>query len=103
MVKLLCRLLGFSFNIITRMENLIHNVIVNNSIFEQKVHYIYSPENILNCVTRALIFVPNDIRKEINEKQLTVLVITDPNYNEIKSKTILCSDSDLIYRFNGYK
>lgn len=85
------------------MENLIHRVVVNNSIFEHKVHYIHSPENILNCVTRALIFIPNDIRKEINEKKLTVVIITEPNYNEIKSKTILNADSDLIYRFNDYK
>jgi hypothetical protein len=37
----------------------------------------------------ALAFVTIDVVKEINNRQLTVLIITESDYNLIKSETII--------------
>ena len=84
-------------------KKVIHSVIVYNGLFEHKVHYIHSPENILNCVTRALFFVKHEIIEEINDKKLTVLIRSELDYNNVISKTVLNASDDLILRFNNYK
>jgi len=79
----------------------VENVIVDNGFTKHKVQYVHSPIEILNLVTRALTFVGDDVKKDINTKQLTVLIKTDSNYNIPKSKTIIDADNELLFRFNG--
>ena len=82
---------------------IIENVIVDNGIEKHKVQYVYSPSSIVTCANRALFFVSQDVKKEINDKKLTVLIFTDSLYEDIKSKTIIGADNDLLFRFNGIK
>ncbi len=79
----------------------INNVIVDNGILEHKVQYIHSPVKILNAVTRALFLVNKDLFKEINDKNLTLLIKTGADYENIKSKTIIGADKELLFRFFG--
>jgi len=84
-------------------EIMVENVIVDNGLQQHKIQYVYSPSNILNCVTRALFNVSEEIKKEINNKNLTVYIKTDSDYLEIESRTIINADNDLLFRFFGYE
>lgn len=84
-------------------EIMVENVIVDNGLQQHKIQYVYSPYNILNCVTRALFNVREEIKKEINDKNLTVYIKTDSDYIEIESKTIINAENDLIFKFLGYE
>lgn len=82
-------------------EILVENVIVDNGIEQHKVQYVYSPNNILSCVTRALFNVREEVKNEINDKELTIYIKTDSDYIEIISKSVINADNDLLFRFFG--
>ena len=80
-------------------EIFVENVIVDNGIEQHKIQYVYSPPYILNCVTRVLLDVPNEVKKEINDKNLTVFIKTESDYVNIKSTTIINADNELLFKF----
>lgn len=81
------------------IKGLIENVIIHNGIEEHKVQYVYSPFRIKNVANWVVNNLPENLIKEINEKNLTVHIETNIDYSELKFTYLDTEERELALKF----